>query len=88
MSAEKKPTRKKPDAPAPSQSVEAPLTVVASSGAFSLDVGSGLVVDGQSKLSVNAAEAVADSTAVGVAGIVSDFNDLLASLRAAGLLKE
>ena len=33
------------------------------------------------------ADAVADSTATTVAGLVTDFNNLLAKLRTAGLLK-
>lgn len=48
----------------------------------------GLVTDMATKLTATQAEAQADSAAVDVSGIVSDFNDLLAKLRASGILAE
>lgn len=53
-----------------------------------------LVINGTLEFGENAtveglkAENQADSTASDVAGIVSDFNDLLAKLKAAGLMEE
>lgn len=49
-------------------------------------VGSGLDVSENGTISVSPAEAVADSAATEVAELVSNYNSLLATLRAAGFI--
>ena len=45
------------------------------------------IKEGATITGLPAADAVADSTASTVAGLVTDFNNLLAKLRAAGIIK-